>query len=134
MDSSIAMIHKTWQRRWPIDPLQYKACLLSRMENGFFIKVSEPFKLIKCLQFLKTSSEIIHYQEIFSDTSSESRLPNKFSASISVLEKKTQFLFLLPNWPTISWKTEKVSVSKLVMTPHNHTLTNFLTIINLRNQ
>ena len=68
------------------------------------MSISEPFKLIKCFHFLKTSSEIIHFQEIFSETSSESRLPNMFSASISVLEKKTQFLFLLPNRSTISGK------------------------------
>ena len=82
------------------------------------MSISEPFKLIKCLQFLKTSSEIIHFQEILSDTSSESRLPNMFSASISVLENKTQFLFLLPNQPTISGKIFSKQIGNEPITLH----------------
>ena len=76
------------------------------------MSISEPVKLIKCLHFLKHTKqyfnhiqEIIHFQEAFLETSSASRLPNMFSASISVLENNTQFWFLLPNRPTISWKS-----------------------------
>ena len=84
------------------------------------MSISEPFKLIKCLHFLKTSSEIIHFQEIFSETGSESRLPSKFSASISVLKNKTQFLFLLPNRSTISGKifSKQIGNEPITITLH----------------